>query len=163
MIQLDVEGVDLTTAALSGAARKIRKKVLGKAVRAGAAPYVKAVRREAPVDTRELKRNLTQKVKSYQSGARIVSIVGARNRRSPAGRNPAKYLHLVEGGTKPHVIRTRTARSLALGGGAFARQVNHPGTRPARLLSTKSNTERSSMINAFHRKMIDETNKELAT
>lgn len=162
LLSMKLEGVDEAAKRLDSADRKIRKRVVRKAVRAGAAPYVKAVKRDAPVDTRELKKSLTQKVKSYRSGATIVSVVGARNRRSPSGRNPAKYLHLVEGGTRPHVIRTRTAAALSLGRNAFVKEVRHPGTKATRFMATTATSRRSEMVNAFSSKMKEETERELA-
>lgn len=53
--------------------------------------------------------------------------------------NPIALLH--HEGTKPHVIRPRNAKVLAFWGGEgnsqqmFARQVNHPGTKPNRYLT----------------------------
>lgn len=43
------------------------------------------------------------------------------------------YAHMVEGGTKPHVIRVKRARELAVGGHGvgvvFRREVQHPGAK----------------------------------
>lgn len=53
--------------------------------------------------------------------------------------NPIARIH--HDGTRPHVIRPRNAQMLAFWGGEgnktliFARQVNHPGTKPNRYLT----------------------------
>lgn len=47
-----------------------------------------------------------------------------------------QYAPWVEFGTKPHKIRARNAKALAFpgaGGTVFAREVNHPGTKPANM------------------------------
>ncbi len=51
--------------------------------------------------------------------------------------NTAKHGGFIEGGTRPHVIRPRAARVLAFDVGGrrvFAHRVNHPGTKPKRVV-----------------------------
>lgn len=85
------------------ASGSIRRKVVRKAARAGGGVIVKAVRRNSPVDTKLLKRSFTQKIKWYRTSGTIVSVIGAKSKKE-RGRNPANYLHLLEGGVKPHTI-----------------------------------------------------------
>lgn len=53
--------------------------------------------------------------------------------------NTAPYATFIEGGTKPHVIYPVRARYLVFtnreGVRVFAKKVNHPGTRPYRVLT----------------------------
>jgi len=73
------------------------------AVRAGSRIIIDKSRSAAPVDTGQLKKSLGQKIKTYRRSKVVVSIFGVRNKLviTPKGkRNPVKYAHLVEFGTK---------------------------------------------------------------
>jgi len=73
------------------------------AVRAGSRIIIDKSRSAAPVDTGQLKKSLGQKIKTYRRSKVVVSIFGVRNKLviTPKGkRNPVKYAHLVEFGTR---------------------------------------------------------------
>lgn len=95
-----------------------------KAVRAGGAVAVKAIRARAPRDKGNLARSIAQVVKTQGRRGEITSTIGPRDRVMGDGSNPGKYGHLVEFGTQPHVITGR----LTFDGRTYQR-VQHPGAR----------------------------------
>jgi hypothetical protein len=67
-------------------------------------------------------------------------------------RNTKGHARTLEGGSKPHVIRARSAKALRFigkGGLVFRKSVNHPGTKPYRFLSRA----RDQASGSFHRGM----------
>ncbi|MFA8019903.1 HK97-gp10 family putative phage morphogenesis protein [Bremerella cremea] len=125
--------------------KKAGKRVLRKATRAGTAPLVKAAKRNAPKDSGDLKRDLTQKQKFYANSGTQVGIVGAKKRQDGKSRS-TWILHLVEEGTTGHIIRPKNKKALFFGatdapdsddGEArvdLYRQVNHPGNKGTHFL-----------------------------
>ena len=79
--------------------QKVKKKVVGKAMKAGAAVVAKAARQLAPVETGLLKRAI--RAKATRNGNGKVYVAGNVAADTPYGfRRPAKYAHLVEFGTR---------------------------------------------------------------
>lgn len=86
-----------------------------------AAEWANELRRTSPVDTRNMLHQTTTRV--TRSGPRI-HIEAAVD---------TDYARFVSEGTRPHVIRPRSARALRFTSGGrvvYARKVNHPGTQP---------------------------------
>jgi HK97 gp10 family phage protein len=137
-LRVKVEGVSEILRSLREADEKVAKKSLRQAVNEATKPVLREAKAGVPTATKSLKKSLGRKVKSYKGGRIVFALVGARKdskgkpakfrrqvRRSKVGkeitRNPVKYLHLVEGGTKPHSL----AKGSRLGIGK-----QHPGARP---------------------------------
>ena len=85
-------------------ADKVQKKLLRQAVQAGSKPVVKAARNAAPVESGTLKKSIGVRMKVYKRQATVVAIVGPRTGfgftdDEGTRRDPARYGHLVEGGT----------------------------------------------------------------
>lgn len=90
---------------------------LSAALREAALFAERAVASKAPVKTGVLRAS----IKAAQEGALAWRIA-----------SPVVYAPVVEGGSRPHVIRPRGGRFLAFevgGARVYARQVRHPGTR----------------------------------
>lgn len=109
-----------------------QKRILRPAVTAAARPIRQAAKANVPVQLGLLKRSLIVKTITYPQTA--VAIVGPQTKLNATRVNlfgrtvltrPTKYAHLVEGGTRPHLIR--------LGRGGKV-QWMHPGTPPRRFL-----------------------------
>lgn len=157
MISAQTTGDVETAKKLEQLGVKVEKKILAKSVRAGGAPAVKAAKRNMPVRSKALKQSVTQKVKRFKTS--VVSITGARSRKTASGVNPAKYLHLVEGGTRRHEIRSR---GLALRiGRFFTGQVDHPGARAQRPIQRAQQETKQKSIAAFGDKLKTETDAEV--
>jgi HK97 gp10 family phage protein len=81
-----------TLAALANVDKKVRRKLLRKWVNAGSSKVLKAAKKLAPVGAGSLaglyRKSLGRKVKTYQSGAVAVALIGARSGfRMPIGAN----------------------------------------------------------------------------
>lgn len=149
-IELNDHDVKRVTHMFGELPKRVRSSIARKAVRAGAAPIVKVLRRNVPIDKRVMRRNITQKVKSYRGGASTVAIVGARNKKDEkTGRNPAKYLHLAERGTRPHVIYGPVSFRLPGGDLIGGTNISHPGSRGhGFMVATRAQCEAES-VKAF--------------
>jgi hypothetical protein len=148
------------------------------AVDAASKEVLKVARATAPRKTGALKRGLiVQRVKMRQGERGVIaSKVGVRNEKNERGDNPIKYAHLVERGTKPHIILPRYAKVLhwngkrqvsyikkvkVLGGKLavektrnkryeqFAAGVRHPGIRARRFMLNASQRAFPSAVAAF--------------
>lgn len=132
-VEFDKKHVDKMLRNLGQVSDRTEKRGASAAVRAGGTSMIKAIRNRAPVRTGTLKKNITQKVKTYRSGNKV-SIIGAKSVKVPIKvvdgldgeikskyANPANYFHLVEYGTKPH----RMTRKLGKGKATF----RHPGAK----------------------------------
>ena len=76
--------------------------------------------------TGQLRRTLRTSTQSFNDGARLQGrvSVGGVNR---ARKGKAWYAHIIERGSKPHIIDPRNGGALLIGG-RFAKSVKHPGT-----------------------------------
>lgn len=77
-------------------------------------------------------------------------------------RSPSRYAHLIERGTKPHVIKSKTGKLLSSGSRVFGRSVNHPGTKGTSFLSRALFGTRSASLAAMQRKLTEGINTEAA-
>jgi hypothetical protein len=107
-----------------------------------------------------LKKAVFQRIKSYRGGAYVLAVVGARAKKDPAtGRNPAKYAHLVEGGTRPHRIPKLPGKRLKFdaGGALIIRAaVAHPGGAAQRPLERAYRTSKPEALRNFRGKFAAE-------
>lgn len=134
---------------------RLRTRTMRRALAKGCTPVARELRRSIKKtnwSTGWLKRNIKSRVGKLR-GTRIRAVVGAKNQRGPMGRNPQKYLHLLEGGTKPHQIFSR-GKMLKLAGkiarpkggkgtwrqslSGFARSARHPGSQAQNMLGMAS-------------------------
>jgi HK97 gp10 family phage protein len=136
----------LTGMLLRGFPADMKKKGLRAAVTTAGRVVIKAARKNMPVETGLLKKSIGQRTKVYKREEVGVSVIGPRSdfktkiRDTLTGkkkkRRPSKYLHLLEYGTRPHIIR-----DVFVGGDRFAGQqrfvpvIQHPGIRPKRPLT----------------------------
>ena len=150
-IKAEVKGVEEAIEALAQIKRSIANRILRTAMRKAAKPIWDAAKSNVAVETGLLKKSLFAKVKTYPSGV-TVAVVGPRKGFKMAatkgvrkagsatakrfaksqGRNPTKYAHLVEGGTKPHALGSGSR--LTLGRKSYTRAGpqsgrRHPGAR----------------------------------
>lgn len=96
---------------------KVERNILRGALRSGAVPLRDDVKRRAPIDSGQLRESvrITSRARKGQVSASV-----------KVGNFVAWYAHLVEFGTRPHVIKARLGGALGIGGKAV-RQVTHPG------------------------------------
>lgn len=99
---------------------KVEKNILRGALRAGAAVIRDEVQQRAPIDSGALRKSV--RISSRSNKGRVSASV-------KVGNQEAWYAHLVEFGTRPHVIKAKPGRAMRFGGVTTA-QVNHPGIAP---------------------------------
>jgi hypothetical protein len=179
--QVQLLGVGHAVQVLETLPKKIHKKVLPKAVRAGGTPLLKSARKLAPRANRLLARSLVLVLRRY-SGA-VVAIIGQektkrfdkaktkiRRRGGISGRGELTPLHLVEENVSPHAIRPRSARAarsarlvFRVGGKTvYASQVAHPGRRGDHFILRAASSTQRQAVQAFEQKLTTETFKEAA-
>lgn len=158
-----VEGLSEAIALLKNARPRFRRKTLRKAFGRGGTVVAKVLRPLIPHRQGLLKKSIIRKVATRSDGE-VQCKIGARNQKTD-GANPAKYFHLVEGGTTPHKItphgkllaftgksiRTRAAdgRFQSNGKNHFARHVNHPGARAQRVLQRARSMSQFTAVNVI--------------
>lgn len=89
---------------------------------------VEDAKRRAPQDTGTLRNAIDYRV--ARNG--LTATLGIRRRKA---RRDAFYAHMVEFGTRPHVIKPKRGRALRHGKTVFGTEVHHPGTRPQPFLT----------------------------
>jgi HK97 gp10 family phage protein len=162
VIQVTIDEPQLKQAmqTLSDLPRKRIKPGVRQAVRAAAKPILAQAKANAPRKTGVLRRGLQVRPLREKRGMIAVTVTAANVKRKN-GSNANKYAHLVEGGTKSHVIRPKNKKLLRWVGGAtsikgkankvarFARVVHHPGARANRFLARAATSAQSSAVSAF--------------
>ena len=115
----ELQGLSELLADLKTLPDRIEKNVIRTALRRGVTEFGREVGSRMPLRTGRLAR--TVKMKSWkQDGKPVVTLMSGGGR--------AFYAHIVEAGSKPHIIKPRRAKFLFFGGSA-KKVVNHPGTR----------------------------------
>lgn len=121
--------------------QKMRTKIVASCVRKAAKPKLSAMKSSVPVETGLLKKSLGLRVKTYRNSKVTVAAIGPRHGHKSGGRNPVKYAHLVEGGTKPHNIKTLRLPS----GKIIKRNWKHPGTKAVWFMRNTRNVQAASV------------------
>jgi HK97 gp10 family phage protein len=101
---------------------KMETKILRGGLRASAAVFLTEVRARVPMKSGELAKSLRISTALRRGVVSAKVVVGNKKKR-------VFYAHMVEGGTKPHVIRARPGKFLRVFGGVFVKRINHPGSR----------------------------------
>lgn len=124
-------------------APKLQKNVQRTALRAGAKVFLGEVQARIPVASGQLR-----------ASARITSRVqaGTVSASVKVGNFVAWYAHIVEFGTRPHVIRARPGNAMRFGG-VTTRRVDHPGTRARPFMRPAADAGFSSAIAAYTKKL----------
>lgn len=100
---------------------KMQKNVNRAGLRAGAVVMLREVQDRIPVASGDLRNSA--RITTRARGATVSASV-------KVGNSVAWYAHLVEFGTRPHVIKPKTQGGALQFGGVTTRAVQHPGTAP---------------------------------
>lgn len=159
-VKFDKEKLDRTLRKLDRFKKSTKKRILRKAVRAAGRVGVKSAKSNAPRNSGLSKRALTQRVTTRKNGV-VLSIVGA-NRKTQGNvklkrrwsdkevfHKPSKTNHLINEGTKPHLITLPN-------GGTFL----HPGMRPLRFMNRSAALAEREAVNRFVDKSVVEIIKQ---
>lgn len=167
-----IEGLTETLAALHGLKQGMRNRIQRKAFTAGAKPIVKAARQLVPERTRQMKKALGVKVKTFPSGV-VVALIGVRKgfRVVIDGKpvDPAKYLHLVLFGraaveidaTNKRLLVTTDPKFSVVGGieGAIGRHAISPAAKGNNFLAAAYEAAKGECIGNITRVVQEELAK----
>lgn len=122
--------------------RKIMRPVINKA----STPVVKSAKQRVKPMSKTIAKSMTKKVRSYSRTNSVLVAIGPDSKYvGEDGHKPSKTAHLIEGGTKPHIIKTAGWH----GKGAAQYQVKHPGTPARPFLKPALETNRAQGMNIF--------------
>jgi hypothetical protein len=130
---------------------KTRKKILKAGLRAAAAVPAKIARKTVSRDTGTLRKNITIKTRHW--GATFIAGIHGKNR-GDGHRNPVRYLHLLERGTKPHF----QPGPMALKSGVRV-NVMHPGTKGTKVLENAGAASQAEAVRKFGERVQRELDK----
>lgn len=166
-VKAQLTGMEPILRRLGGMARAVRSRIGRAAVSKGSQPVLKTAQALAPVgETGLLRKALGRKVKIYRQTGAAVAIVGPRTgfqttrkgrvitalgrKLQAAGVKPHLYAHLVEGGTKPHLIH-------------LGRMViHHPGAKPQPFMGPAWQSTRGIAEQLIVNEVLDQLAKEAA-
>ena len=112
--------------------KKVRNRLLKKAIRAASKLVLTSAKAKVAVRTGLLRKSLGIKVKVYRKSGIVVGIVGPRTGYKGSGKdpdeNPTNIAHLVEKGRKAVMVRTK--KTLSDGTTAYGREAKAVPARP---------------------------------
>jgi hypothetical protein len=172
-MRIQVEGLGAVHARLQELDRTVKVRTLKTATRSACKVILTTLRRTAPRGTGLLRRSMGMNVRVR--GAQVTARVGQKQDfRAKKGakkgsninrRGYAVPIHMVERGTKPHMIKPTAGKLLAWSKGkgrkaqtTFARSVQHPGLKPMAILDQARRASQRPAAEAWY----EAVRKELA-
>ena len=150
-----------TLAKLAKLKPSLERKVLRKAMRAGLAPVVKALKANATRgESKALSRSMGQQTITERAtgGLRIVGVAGQS--RKKAKKLHAAHIHLVDQDTKPHTIPG--AAFINRAGELIRGDLEHPGTTGDEFVEHTAQQTQKQSLRLFADKAASEVEKEMA-
>lgn len=123
MSDVKVKGLSELQKALDTLPTKIQNNIMRGALRAGSKLIKDEAAGRVPVESGLLASSLRISTRNRNGQVQASVSVGGATKR---GSIVARHAHLVEFGTKPHVIEAKAGKTLAIG----VKRVNHPGAKP---------------------------------
>jgi len=169
-----IEGAEKTRKVLAHLDMAARRRVVSAAVRAGNKVLITTARRLAPVDTGNLRRQISGSVKNDRTTGTVTGLVRAKRTKAMLKKrssNAARYLHLVTGGTRPHLIPDATApikrdgtekRNALVTPFGYVSRIEHPGTRPQPFMDAAANVAYRPALSAFEKQFAEKMRAETA-
>lgn len=186
-VQFELQGLATCLEKLRALKRSVQRRILRKGVRSACTAGAKNGKGQVPRGKNGLLRKaLGQKTFRVKASTfTAAGMVGIRSkpsfRRVIDGQphDPSNYAHLVEGGTRTHIIIAKAKKALAFKGGGrvanklqgikgrrarsvIVQSVQHPGARPQRFLQKIRVTGQHAMSTAFRRTVETELHREAA-
>lgn len=116
------------------------------ALRAGAAVYLAEVKQNIPVEHGALRQSARITTKKSRDGSVSASV--------KVGNRQAFYAHMVEFGTRAHIIAPKRG-AMQIGGQFVAGAVQHPGARPHPFMRPAADAQFSAAVAAVQKKVRD--------
>lgn len=167
-----VKGMRELALNLEGFPAKLQRKAMGVALRAAGRVIRDVARARVPVRFGKLKRSIRVTITRDRRNGNLVARVIAGRRARP---DDPYYAWMVEGGTKPHIIRGgNTGRSAAsinrsirrgalrIGDAIIAGAVSHPGAKPTPFLEPALAAGAEAALRAMASTLEDEIAKLMA-
>lgn len=146
MSQENITGGAALDALLATLPTKMETNVMRSALRAGAAVYLAQVKQNIPVAQGDLHRSARITTRKGRDGQVSASV--------KVGNSRVYYAHMVEFGTRAHVIAPR-AGALQIGGQFVAGAVQHPGARPHPFMRPAADEKFADAVAAIQKKIRD--------
>ena len=146
MSQENITGGAALDALLATLPQKVETNIMRSALRAGAAVYLSQVKQNIPVEHGDLRRSARITTRKGRDGQVSASV--------KVGNSQAYYAHMVEFGTRAHLIAPR-AGSLQIGGQFVAGAVQHPGARPHPFMRPAADEKFTDAVAAVQKKIRD--------
>ena len=143
---------------------EMESKIMRGMVSASGRVISKEAKRLAPIQTGDLRRSIRVSSKKPRYGKVTASVKAGGKRKGVS----VYYAHMVEFGTKSHVIKPnkkRGKKAITFDGGVFA-DANHPGITPRPFMRTAMDTQIQNALDAsikYARKRIAKEVKSLAS
>lgn len=161
---MELKGAKEAIANLNSLDKKGTRRVVNAGVRAASKPVLATARFMVPVKTGGLKASLrvTSTRLDRATGTVTMTVaVGQQLKRMAKKGQSAFYAHMVSGGTRPHVIRSRRAGALHFGD-QFAKTVMHPGSRPNPFMERAAEAAFQAAVGAFAKAFDAKMTEEIA-
>ena|SRR3990167_3924947 len=135
-VSIQIKGLDKLIKNFKGSPLLLKKEI-GKTVRDSELMLQRTSKKEVPVQTGNLQKS--------------ISILSRVNPFSGGITAKAKYASAVEYGSRPHIIKARSAKVLAnkKTGQVFGRTVRHPGTKANPFMHRTADKEKGSILKKF--------------
>lgn len=129
---------------------KVEKNIMRAALRAGASVMLEEVKQRIPADTGQLRASARITTRGKQ---------GSVSASVKVGNFVAWYAHLVEFGTKRHIIKAKRDSAVRFGG-ITVEQVNHPGTTGHPFMRPAAEAKFGESIQAVEKKVRERLTKQ---
>lgn len=152
-VRASIEGLAKAERAMRNLDLKARRRVASAGVRAGAKVIVRKARSEAPRRRGFLARQIHSRLKYDRASGTVSAIIKPRRTKAQARKGQrvrGNVLHLVVGGTSPHLIRTRRKSALTVGGSLYE-EVMHPGARANPFMDRAAQSSFTESTKAFQK------------
>jgi HK97 gp10 family phage protein len=150
-VTVEVQGIAAAVRSLERIEYAARRRVVTAAVRAASKEVIQEAKQNAPVRTGMLRKQLRASIKLDRRTGNVYATVRARaSAAQKAKKNVAWYIGLVVGGTKPHSIKPKLKKSLAIGNQPVE-QVEHPGAKANPFVEKAATDAFSRAVTAFER------------
>lgn len=143
-----VRGVAEAMGALRSLERKAKRRVVTKAVRAGAKVQRNTARSRVPVDTGQLKKQLRTSVKRDKGRGTVTATLKVKRTKGQKRKGVTGRSHVIRfltEGVPPHVIPGPSR----LGANTWVRDVQHPGIQPNPFMERAANASAHTATQDF--------------
>lgn len=159
---MKIEGGPALQRKLNAIEEKMRNKIVRKAVVKATTPWIRSARRKVQGISKTAARALGRKTKYYRNTGTYYCVVGMRkgyavpkkggDKGGKPGHDPRHTSHLIERGTKPHVIPAPVS-GLKIGPVVIRANVQHPGTEAHPFMKPAFEEQKRGSINIYIREV----------